>query len=495
MIDLFAGPGGLNEGFSRVVNGRGQPVFETAISVEMDEFAHRTLELRALFRALEREGGAAHYVRYLRNEINCQELHGLAGRLAARAAAEALQATLGESASRDREIEERIERALRERQASEFVLIGGPPCQAYSVAGRARRSNESRMEFESDPRHRLYREYLRIVDRFKPAVFLMENVPGLLSARLGGANTFDLICRDLSGAGYDLHPLNPADQDLFGLSELDPGRFVVHAEDHGVPQARARIFILGLRSDLHLRARTLASVNAGLVSVEDVLDGLPAIRSRLSKERDHAPRWAMEIAKVRRYKLRNMDEAVSRQLRSRLTSIDSDLPLGSDFIPCDATPKVLAKWYQSTLFGGVVNHNSRSHMASDLRRYFFWAACAEATGRSPKLSEVPPILRPHHENVSSGSGAMPFADRFRVQVRGRPSTTITSHIAKDGHYYIHYDPCQCRSLSVREAARLQTFPDTYRFEGPVTEQYRQVGNAVPPYLAKQIGDLVAAILA
>ena len=133
-------------------------------------------------------------------------------------------------------------------------------------------------------------------------------------------------------------------------------------------------------------------------------------------------------------------------------------------------------------------------MPSDLRRYAFAASFAAVTGCSPKLADFPESLLPNHNNIALGRQGKMFSDRFRVQLRDRPSTTVTSHISKDGHYFIHYDPRQCRSLTVREAARLQTFPDNYRFEGPRTAQYHQVGNAVPPYLARQIAEIIAEIL-
>jgi DNA (cytosine-5)-methyltransferase 1 len=129
-------------------------------------------------------------------------------------------------------------------------------------------------------------------------------------------------------------------------------------------------------------------------------------------------------------------------------------------------------------------------MPTDLARYFFCSTFSAATGRAPKAEDFPDVLAPDHKNWSSGK----FADRFRVQSWDAPSTTVVSHIAKDGHYFIHPDPTQCRSLTVREAARLQTFPDNYIFLGNRTEQFVQVGNAVPPYLALQIGQALHTLL-
>jgi DNA (cytosine-5)-methyltransferase 1 len=141
---------------------------------------------------------------------------------------------------------------------------------------------------------------------------------------------------------------------------------------------------------------------------------------------------------------------------------------------------------------GFTHHETRSHMRSDIHRYLFASSFAKAANTSPKLPDFPPNLLPNHENATDDDA--PFTDRFRVQLPDGSSSTVVSHIAKDGHHFIHYDPSQCRSLTVREAARLQTFPDDYFFEGTRTQQYTQVGNAVPPWLARKIATVVLNFL-
>jgi DNA (cytosine-5)-methyltransferase 1 len=133
-------------------------------------------------------------------------------------------------------------------------------------------------------------------------------------------------------------------------------------------------------------------------------------------------------------------------------------------------------------------------MPKDLARYLFASAYGQQYGTSPRLWDFPPDLLPDHANVERAIDERLFSDRFRVQLAGDASTTITSHISKDGHYFIHFDPVQCRSLTVREAATLQTFPSDYFFCGPRTSQYVQVGNAVPPELARKIAAIVAKAL-
>jgi DNA (cytosine-5)-methyltransferase 1 len=417
---------------------------------------------------------------------------------------EAWHATLGTPQLPKREIDERIQIALGGEQ--EWVLIGGPPCQAYSLVGRSRViGKEGLAKYESDPRHTLYRQYLRILAVHRPPVFVMENVKGLLSARRNKEHVFEKILGDLARPHRFFSELadgQPLEYRLVSLvkrcdeEEHKPEDFVVHSEKYGIPQARHRIIILGIRSDIQER-HALLELQDGK-TVNQAIGDLPRVRSGVSKGGDSPELWQTAIREVLDapwFLNGEMNDQQREVLRSAARRIAAGLGRGSEFIACTTEPACHSDWFRDARLGGVCNHATRGHIRSDLQRYFFASVFAREKKRSPLLEDFPPSLLPAHKNVAAALKETKFNDRFRVQLRDKPSTTIVSHIAKDGHYFIHYDPAQCRSLTVREAARLQTFPDNYLFEGPRTEQYRQVGNAVPPLLARQIAEIVAEILA
>jgi DNA (cytosine-5)-methyltransferase 1 len=233
------------------------------------------------------------------------------------------------------------------------------------------------------------------------------------------------------------------------------------------------------------------------VPIERVLSDLPRLRSGISRGTDSTEAWRKILCDIPETPWFQSPQITSEhrgEIRRLLRELDTDLGRGAEFLqPTRRTLRAFADWFLDKRLSAVCNHSTRAHIPEDLHRYFFAASFGRVHGRSPILDDFPPQILPDHKNVSEALKEGKFNDRFRVQIEGRPATTITSHICKDGHYFIHYDPKQCRSLTVREAARIQTFPDNYFFEGPRTEQYHQVGNAVPPLLALKIAKIVAAL--
>jgi DNA (cytosine-5)-methyltransferase 1 len=242
----------------------------------------------------------------------------------------------------------------------------------------------------------------------------------------------------------------------------------------------------------------------GQVSIKSVIGGLNPLRSGRSRgKEDSPPVWLKAIRdQVTDEMLNTVDENIRERMRSISRRRKTQQSRGDLFVPWDhismSCEKELAKWIMDPRLGGICQHETRTHMDSDFARYLFASVYGEVNRVSPKLRHFPKSLLPLHKNVTEEKSGKrrnrDFHDRFRVQVAGSPASTIVSHIRRDGHYFIHYDPEQCRSLTVREVARLQTFPDNYYFEGNRTEQYQQVGNAVPPYLALQLAGVVAGLI-
>lgn len=517
VIDLFAGPGGLGEGFSECMVGGRRP-FRIAISIEMDEHAHETLQLRSFYRQYRSTGRKVPeaYYQVLRGELTIKELASRCPETWKRADEEAVRATLGNDVD-DRRIRKTIQERLRDMGDGPRVVIGGPPCQAYSLVGRARNKGNSDYIPEADHRHHLYREYLRIITQTWPDVFVMENVKGVLSAKLNGRRIFPKILEDLQDPlvaikgnnarrqhhahRYRLVPISNSPRPRDGHDVSD---FVVRCEDYGIPQRRHRIFVVGLREDLVADFKA-PEPQSEAVTVADVIRSLPKLQGELSRRSRADGSLATSLSRLFTSKLeseiRDMANAKVARMCKKFCSRKHPVNPAPTTHLCEA-PSVgndaLANWLIDDQLGCLPNHEARSHMASDLLRYVYassYALCVGDSRKAPTLDKFPTSLLPNHKNAMNAKVKAPiFNDRFQVQVWDQPASTITSHIAKDGHFFIHPDPEQFRSLTVREAARLQTFPDNYYFCGPRTSQYTQVGNAVPPLMARHIAESIFKFL-
>ncbi len=500
VINLFAGAGGMTEGFCPVsdVNRR----FRIALTVEKDRITCETLRLRNFCRLFPAGELPEEYYRVLRGEISFESLWSAYPKKAELSAWITRHAELGNPESCPEEaLDQLIEEALG--GCDSWVLIGGPPCQAYSTAGRSRNQGNPNYNPEQDPRLFLYREYVRVLGRHSPAAFVFENVRGLFSAKAEGKPLFPKIIEGLASPGafwkregkpgfqhrYRLYALTGAEVDETG----DPRKLLIQAEQYGIPQTRHRILILGIREDVDGSPKRFIPEGT-LTGAGLVMKGLPRLRSGLSRNKDSLEGWKGVLQNALSTKwLQDASNRFGEKLKIAVAeaveqACELSLDQGSDYIPSRDTsaPEWEGEWYHDQNLAGVLNHRSKSHMPTDLHRYLFVTSFAKATGRIAMLNDFPEEILPAHKNAKTEK----FKDRFRVQQAGVPAKTITSHLSQDGHYFIHPDASQCRTLTVREAARIQTFPDNYFFLGNRTEQYIQVGNAVPPLLGKMAANQI-----
>ncbi len=503
IVDLFAGPGGLGEGFASVVE-EGHTPFRIGISVENEASAHRTLTLRAFLREYRARYDTlpGQFIEFHAGQASEPDWSSVEPEAWRHATEEARALELGTEDAATA-IDNAIGK-LNERY-DDTILIGGPPCQAYSLVGRSRSRGKADYVPKEDARHFLFREYIRALDRLRPAAFVMENVKGMLSSTVESRLVFEMLMEDLSSLGsgqgqqYELRAIR-VDDGRASLREAEkPSDFIVRAEAFGVPQRRHRVIIVGIRSDLVGKADNAGIAVSGTPrTVSEVIGTMPALRSGLSRGHDDAVKWQLEVAEAARQLTRHYkgkdQGALGKAFSSITKRMKKEAPeyrTAKQLPPHYGTSNdELLQWIERPEMLALAQHETRGHMISDLGRYLFAAVYGNVLGYSPKAADFPLELSPDHANWHSGV----FNDRFRVQLADQPSTTVTSHISKDGHYFIHPDPVQCRSLTVREAARLQTFPDDYLFLGNRTQQYVQVGNAVPPFLARQIARLLFSAL-
>jgi DNA (cytosine-5)-methyltransferase 1 len=413
MIDLFAGAGGLSEGFIRAG-------FEPIAHVEMDAAACNTLRTRVAYHWLKEQQRLDIYEKYLLRKITRSELYDS---VPSEVLNTVIEAPIGPYTNPE------IFQTIRQNYTRKNVdlLIGGPPCQAYSLMGRSADPNG----MKGDSRNYLFKYYIEFLVKFKPKYFVFENVTGLLSAKDEEGNKYlDLIEKAFKSAGYKIAP----------VEELEP----IIASDYGVPQHRKRVIIIGKKGKKIPTYPALKKSQPN-ETISELFSDLPTLTAD-----DHKSNYIESSIEH----LQNLSEL---GIRDRMPEIN--LPL--------------------------TQHLSRPHIERDLEIYRLAVKQWNKNGKRLNYSKLPVRLITHKNTKS-------HLDRFKV-VDGdaHASHTVVAHIAKDGHYYIH--PKQNRSISVREAARLQTFPDDYYFEGKKegsyqTAGFKQIGNAVPVLLAQRIAD-------
>ena len=377
VVDLFSGPGGLAEGFSALRTLSGQSRFPVALSIEKDPFACRTLRLRAFLRKF----GATfppEYYDFLNGitagEPDWAELHP--GHWAA-AGRETVCMELG-TGEANVFLHRRLER-LREEHGGRTVLLGGPPCQVYSVAGRSRNAGKVGYDANEDDRLLMYEHYVRALWRLRPAVAVMENVKGMLSARRNGTAIFPEVMQRLRHAGgidaYRLFALAPACGTVSRDGAPGPKDYLVRAEEHGVPQARHRVFVICVRSDVAAALpeewRPRLERRDDRVSVHDVIGSMPGLRSRLSGG-DDARAWQQTVRAACERILANrpwMSREEDRRFREAVgcalaaaggRSLPWRQPYGQVALPAGC-PADLRDWMFDERISTLPNNETRGH--------------------------------------------------------------------------------------------------------------------------------------
>lgn len=381
-IDLFAGCGGLSEGFYKLG-------YKTLAHVEIDKYCCETLKERMKFYG------------YSEQEIE--------------------KSVINQDITND-SVMEQLKQAVGDNEVD--LIIGGPPCQAYSSAGRARDFNG----MKKDPRNFLFEHYVKILNMYLPKFFVFENVTGILSANVNDEKIIDKVFAEL-GKNYKL---------------ASPSMMEFNTAEYGVPQLRRRIIIMGVRKDIEL-------------SPENLYRDLKKTHSLNSTDSTSTLKEAVTVREA-------IGDLPAIPQGNRIKSMPFNYPISNDFI----------NWVRGSE-EVLYDHICRTQNSTDTERY---CEMAKNKWTFEELLQKRPDLRHEKQRI--------FGNSYVVQFWDAPARTIIAHLCKDGNQFIHPDFHQGRSISVREAARLQSFPDDFRFYGAMTQQFKQIGNAVPPLFAYKI---------
>lgn len=405
-IDLFAGAGGLSEGFIRAG-------FTPIAHVEMNKDACDTIKTRTAYHWLKENKKTKIYNDYLKSEIKNKE------ELWKKVPEHLINSVINKEISGDNlpEIFKTIDKELNGQKVD--LIIGGPPCQAYSIVGRARK------DMESDPRNHLYKHYVKFLEKYKPKMFVFENVPGILSAKNG--DYLNKIFKAVRNTGYEV---------------AIPPKNHLNAKDFGVLQDRKRVIIIGWKKELNLNYPKFKATEHNFQISKDLFSDLKPLKN------------GQGTLNAVEYATQTTDYLKKTNIRNGL--------------------------------GFVTQHIVRPNNKNDLEIY---RIAVDLWSKKKRLNYATlPERLIKHKNTSS------FTNRFQVVDGEGISNTVVAHIAMDGHYYIHPDKKQNRSISVREAARIQSFPDDYFFEGSRTAAFKQIGNAVPPLMAQKIAEKIREMI-
>lgn len=406
-LDLFAGAGGLSEGFI-------QAGFSPVAHVEADRAACFTLRTRMAYHWLKSVGREKLYADYLERKISRDELYAVVPDEIGKSV---INREIAKESMED--IFHAIDEQLQDKKLD--LLVGGPPCQAYSLVGRSRDSKR----MLGDKRNYLYIFYAEFLERYQPEYFVFENVVGLLSAKDKEGNCYFDEMRQ-----------------LFRESGYETEYRIISADDYGVLQTRKRIILVGRKGYQTGFYPEPEKWNPG-VAVGEVFNDLPPIQA-------------------------GSGQVLPCQIKSYTGTWLYESGIRNDVMP-------------------VTWHQSRPNTAQDLEIYRRVADLWNQKQKRLEYNDLPEYLKTHNNRTA-------FVDRFKVVAADLPAShTVVAHLSKDGHYYIHPDISQNRSITPREAARLQTFPDDYYFESvkPIpgrTAAFRQIGNAVPVLLARKIAE-------